>query len=158
MARCPYPVALLLLGCFLSLPPAEAAAGSGDALPPRLSLLIRRGHSSGRWVHFEVSPSSSSLTLVGCETEKKILSCRRTRRVDRGRSDREALARLWSAAEHTNVVCRMRISMADWLPFELSWQSGNRRGWTPQQMHPQIARCMPHANLAWWLLQRWDGK
>jgi hypothetical protein len=134
-----------------------AAYAAPTPLPP-LTLLVGRGAAPQRWAHFTVEAQPRGARLVGCETATRSLACRRTRQVALGTAARDELGRLWRATQESSVACGVRISMADWLPFELSWRGGQRSGRLPTRFISWMPRCFPHTQLAWWLLQRWDER
>ena len=120
-----------------------------------MTVLVRRGEAPERWVHFTVEVQGRQARLVGCETVPRTLACRRTRKVELAAAQLDELARLWAAIQKPGLACRVKISMADWRPFELSWRGGQRSGLLPPRFISLLPQCLPHAHLVWWLLERW---
>jgi hypothetical protein len=131
---------------------------SQDPLPPSFSAMIRRPDARERWVHFEAKRTAKGdWQLVGCETAARIHACRATRERIIPAAAAAELAPLWTAARAGNFLCRIRISMADWLPFTIDWAGGKLENRMPRTRIRELPRCFPQANLAWWLLERWGS-
>jgi hypothetical protein len=139
---------------------APGAADKPASAPPpaSFSVLLPRPGSPTAWVNFTARrDAKNEWELVGCQTAQRIRACRATRRLKLTPAQASELPSLWAAARRGNFLCRIRISMADWLPFELDWAGGSFKERMPPRRINELARCFPQAHLAWWLLERWTA-
>lgn len=128
-------------------------------MPGSFSALIPRPLSpKPQWVSITASRNPQGRwVLVGCETHRPQGGCRATRQVVLSSRYSRALTSLWLSAKAGNFLCHIRISMANWLPFEIRFSRGQFSDRMPHTEIRELPRCFPQAHLAYWLLHRWGG-
>jgi len=141
--------------CAAAAPPPPATTRP-EAIPASFSALLPRPGQAASWINFSATHrAQDGWELVGCQTARPVRSCRAMRRVRLSPADGAQLQSLWAAARRGDFLCRIRISTADWLPFEIVWRGGSLKAlMTPRRIIAQHPRCFPQAHLAWWLLER----